>query len=107
MDRPTPRVNASRLASYPEGKIVRLIGKVISLDGDAAIVEASDGGQITVKLGSMSDVSATFIEVVGKITGNNSMSELSSLNLGESIDMVAVDKVVELTHAYPDVYPVE
>ncbi|BGP17714.1 hypothetical protein JCM10213_005294 [Rhodosporidiobolus nylandii] len=107
MDRPTPRVNAERLAQYPEGKVVRLVGKVVNLTDDAAILEASDGGQVTVKLGSLSGLSDTFVEVVGKVTGSNSMNELSSLNLGDNIDMEAANKVVELTHQYPDVYPTE
>ncbi|GAA5839948.1 hypothetical protein JCM11251_006569 [Rhodosporidiobolus azoricus] len=107
MDRPTPRVNAGKLAQCSAGQTVRLIGKVISLEDDQALLEATDGGQVTVKLGSMSTLTDTFVEIVGKVTAENSINELSSLNLGENLDMAAADKVVELTHQYPDVFPPE
>ncbi|GAA5915881.1 hypothetical protein JCM6882_001748 [Rhodosporidiobolus microsporus] len=105
MDRPTPRVNAAKLAECSAGQTVRLIGKVISLDDNQALLEASDGGQVTVKLGSMAQLTDTFVEVVGKMTGESSINELSSLNLGEDLDMAAANKVVELTHQFPDVFP--
>ncbi|GAA6040492.1 hypothetical protein JCM8097_005432 [Rhodosporidiobolus ruineniae] len=107
MDRPTPRVNAAKLAEFGPGKIVRLIGKVISLDDDTAILQASDGGQVTVKLNGMNTYSDSFVEVIGTITESDAMKELSSLNLGDNIDMAAADKVVQLTSLYPDVFPTE
>jgi hypothetical protein len=39
------RVNAARLAQY-KSQTVRLTGKVVRMDGDTAIIEASDGGQV-------------------------------------------------------------
>ncbi|GAA5873127.1 hypothetical protein JCM8547_006799 [Rhodosporidiobolus lusitaniae] len=105
MDRPTPRVNAARLAECSTGKTVRLIGKVVSLDDSNAILESSDGADTQSM--QMNTLTNTFVEIIGKVTGTDSMSELSSCNMGENIDMVAVNKVVELTHQYPDVFPSE
>ncbi|BGP49641.1 hypothetical protein JCM10450v2_005543 [Rhodotorula kratochvilovae] len=105
MDRPTPRVNAAQLGSYPTGKVVRVIGKVVSLDTDQALLEAADGGQVVVKLMKDSNLADTFVEVIGKKSDDGTVTELSSQNLGESIDMELANKVVELSHAYPDVFP--
>ncbi|GAA5956930.1 hypothetical protein JCM21900_006710 [Sporobolomyces salmonicolor] len=105
MDRPTPRVNSARLAEYTNGKIVRLIGKVINLDGETAILEAADGGQVTVRLSKVSNLADTYVEVVGKVDSDLVMTELATQNLGDSIDMDLANKVVELTHLHPDVFP--
>ncbi|KPV74219.1 uncharacterized protein RHOBADRAFT_66558 [Rhodotorula graminis WP1] len=105
MDRPTPRVNAAKLAEYSTGKVVRIIGKVLSLENDQALLETSDKGQVTVKLMKDSNLADTFVEVIGKKSGDAVVTELSSQNLGESIDLELANKVVELTHAYPDVFP--
>ncbi|GAA5823574.1 hypothetical protein JCM3770_002789 [Rhodotorula araucariae] len=105
MDRPTPRVNAAQLGVYPIGKVVRVIGKVVSLDTDQALLEVSDGGQVVVKLMKDSNLADTFVEVIGKKADDGVVTELSSQNLGESIDMELANKVVELSHAYPDVFP--
>ncbi|BGO94587.1 hypothetical protein NBRC10512_004985 [Rhodotorula toruloides] len=105
MDRPTPRVNGAKLAQSSPGSTVRLIGKVISLDAEQALLEAADGAQVTVKLMHDSVLSSTFVEVIGKVQSETSMQELSTLNLGDNIDMEVANKVVELTHQYPDVFP--
>ncbi|TNY20964.1 replication factor A protein 3 [Rhodotorula diobovata] len=111
MDRPTPRVNAAKLAEYQTGKVVRVIGKVLSLETEQALLEAADGGQVVVKLMKAtprkdSNLSDTFVEVIGKKGSDDGVvTELSSQNLGESIDLELANKVVELTHAYPDVFP--
>lgn len=39
-------MNAARLAEY-KTQTVRLTGKVVRMDGDTAIIEASDGGQVS------------------------------------------------------------
>ncbi|GJN90303.1 hypothetical protein Rhopal_003312-T1 [Rhodotorula paludigena] len=105
MDRPTPRVNAAKMAEYSEGKIVRVLGKVASLEDDRAILETSDAGQITVNLIKDTNMRDTFVEVIGKIAGESTLTELVTQNMGDSLDLALADKVVELTHAYPNVYP--
>ncbi|POY73315.1 hypothetical protein BMF94_3650 [Rhodotorula taiwanensis] len=105
MDRPTTRVNGSVLANCSQGQVVRLIGKVVSLDTDQAILEASDGVQVTVKLTQDSVLSDTFVEVIGKVVDTTVISELTSQNMGENIDMALADKVVDLAQRYPAVFP--
>jgi hypothetical protein len=43
-------VNSARLAQY-KGQTIRLTGKVVRMDGDTAVIEASDGGQASRLLG--------------------------------------------------------
>jgi hypothetical protein len=50
------RVNAARLAQY-KSQTVRLTGKVVRMDGDTAIIEASDGGQVSRSVRSLSIIS--------------------------------------------------
>ncbi|GAA6016318.1 hypothetical protein JCM10207_000467 [Rhodosporidiobolus poonsookiae] len=107
MDRPTPRVNAARLAQTATGKTVRLIGEVVTTDSSQVVLKASDGGQVKVNHNSMNTFSDTFVEVIGKVVDTDTISELSSIMLGSSVDMNAVEKMVELTHQYPDVFPSE
>ncbi|GAA6059748.1 hypothetical protein JCM10212_001956 [Sporobolomyces blumeae] len=106
MDRPTPRVNSAKLALYT-GKTVRVCGKVVTLADDSAILETSDGGQITVKLDRMTNLQDTFVEVVGRVDNDNTVTELVSQNLGDSFDLELAEKVVELTHSLPEVFPTE
>lgn len=47
MDESTPRINASYLENF-QGSRVRLVGKVVQLRGDTAVVDS--GGQITLVL---------------------------------------------------------
>ncbi|KDE07463.1 hypothetical protein MVLG_02327 [Microbotryum lychnidis-dioicae p1A1 Lamole] len=107
MERPTPRVNSVGLSQMGAGKVVRVVGKVISLDGDYAVLELSDGGQVRVKLSRSANLADTYVEVIGKIDGEGSMSELSSCNMGASIDMPLLEKVTELWAQYPNIFPSE
>ncbi|KWU44855.1 replication factor A protein 3 [Rhodotorula sp. JG-1b] len=105
MDRPTTRVNGALLANCSHGQIVRLIGKVVSLDSDQAVLEAADGVQVTVRLARESVLSDTFVEVIGKVVDTNEISELTSQNMGENLDLALANKVVELAQQYPEVFP--
>ncbi|SCV70343.1 BQ2448_1737 [Microbotryum intermedium] len=132
MERPTPRVNSVGLSQMGAGKVVRVIGKVISvrssskhyrrlssvtadmapsqrtqLDGDHAILELSDRGQVKVKLSRTANLADAYVEVIGKIDGEGSMTELSSCNMGSSIDMPLLEKVTELWAQYPNIFPSE
>ena len=51
----TPRVTAPYLEQFVGGPVVRILGKVLQLRGEQAIVDA--GGQITVLLNRVSGLS--------------------------------------------------
>lgn len=102
----TPRVNSTLLGQY-QGKTVRLIGKVLKLEGETAIVEASDQGQVTIKLNRDSNFADQYVEIIGRVTGDTSISELTSYNIGDEIDMTMVDAVVRNSHKYPYLFHAE
>ncbi|BGP56594.1 hypothetical protein JCM8202_000220 [Rhodotorula sphaerocarpa] len=104
MDRPTTRVNGAVLATCSKGQTVRLIGKVINLDDDRALVEASDGVQVTGAAGE-SAWANSFVEVLGKMMDTTVINELTSQNLGENLDLKLADRVVDLAQRYPAVFP--
>ncbi|KAK4046625.1 hypothetical protein OIO90_006495 [Microbotryomycetes sp. JL221] len=104
MDKPTPRINSGRMGDYI-GQTVRITGKVVSRDGDTTTLELSDGGQVSVKLNRESNHRDTFVEVLGKVESPDSLQEYTSCNMGDTFDMDLMDKVVEMTHKHPDVFP--
>ncbi|GAA5826944.1 hypothetical protein JCM5353_004774 [Sporobolomyces roseus] len=105
MDRPTPRVNAAKLAEYQPGQVVRLVGKVLTITDEEALVESPDGGQVTIRLDRQTNINDKFIEVIGKYDGDMVITEMISQNLGDEFDLDLANKVVELTHTLPDVFP--
>ena len=101
----TARVNAARLAQY-KSQTVRLTGKVVRMEGDTAIIEASDGGQVSyrptsprfcigtdqctrlqvsIKLHREANISDPFVEILGKVNDDLSIKVFSSMNLGSDL----------------------
>ncbi|CAL1699290.1 unnamed protein product [Somion occarium] len=93
----SPRVNSARLADHV-GQHVRLTCKVLRLTGSAAIVEASDGGQVEVRV-PISPIKDVYIEVVGQVVEPGVVKLLNCINLGDTLDMNIVDFVVEKWHS--------
>ncbi|KAK4049147.1 hypothetical protein OIV83_004334 [Microbotryomycetes sp. JL201] len=106
MDRPTPRLNSARLGDYI-GRNVRIVGKVISRDGDTVTLELSDKGQVQVKLNRDSNHRDAYVEVIGRVERLDLVQELTSCNMGDQIDMDLMDRVVELTHNFTDIFPTQ
>ncbi|KII84267.1 hypothetical protein PLICRDRAFT_701850 [Plicaturopsis crispa FD-325 SS-3] len=88
------RVNSARLADY-KGQTVRLTCKTIK--GESAIVEASDGGQVSVKLHRDAHMTDTYVEVIGTVLDESTVKMMACINLGSDLDMQLVNDVVELT----------
>ncbi|GAA5933311.1 uncharacterized protein JCM15063_001280 [Sporobolomyces koalae] len=132
MDRPTPRVNARKLAECSQGQVVRLVGKVITLTEDEALLETTDGAQVTVRLDRQTNLQDTFVETIGKYQGDMIIDEMITQNLGDKlgtslsapssrgvptrvptditfvwVDMDLANKAVELTHTLPEVFPTD
>jgi len=97
----SPRVNSARLAQYI-GKTVRLPCRVVKLhgNGESAIVEASDGGEVVIKLARVQDVNmtTTHVEVIGKVVDAGTIQMLGCYEYEGVLDMKIVNQVVELTH---------
>jgi replication factor A3 len=108
------RVNAARLAQY-KGQTIRLTGKVVRMDGDTAVIEASDGGQVShlsppatcsgmqsmpivtdasvflddeqveIKLHREANISDPYVEILGKVNDDLTVKVFSSMNLGSDL----------------------
>ncbi|KAI5801461.1 replication factor A protein 3 [Peziza echinospora] len=102
MNDQTPRVNAPLLERFVN-QTVRLVGKVISLRGETATLDAS--GQVLVHLNSGTHWSVGHaVEVIAKVQQDLSLRVLTSIDLGTDVDFNAVDAVVDATHRYKEIF---
>ncbi|ROW11641.1 hypothetical protein VPNG_05557 [Cytospora leucostoma] len=87
---PTPRITAPYLDSY-QGRNVMVIGRVVQLRGDQAIVDAD--GTITAHLNRDAHLSnGSAVQVIGKVNPDLSIRVLSSLDLGTGVDFDVCQK---------------
>ncbi|KAJ9116668.1 hypothetical protein QFC20_000602 [Naganishia adeliensis] len=93
----TRRVNSARLGEYV-GTTVRLTAEVKRMEGDTAVVIASDGGEIQIQLHREANLATKFCEIIGRVNEDLSVKVLWSMNMGDDLDLSIVDKVVELSH---------
>ncbi|PCH35192.1 replication factor A protein 3 [Wolfiporia cocos MD-104 SS10] len=93
----SPRVNAARIGDYI-GRTVRLTGKIVKTEHDTLILQASDGGEVQVRLLRDADVGSPYIEVIGSVLDASTLKMQAFINLGENLDMKLVNDVVELWH---------
>ncbi|KAG0146444.1 hypothetical protein CROQUDRAFT_657445 [Cronartium quercuum f. sp. fusiforme G11] len=97
MDITTPRVNSSLLPDFI-GQVVRISGKLISVQDDA-VIESTDGGQITVlRIPDSLIGSEPFLEVIGKVENETTVREMSTTNFGENYDLSLAQAVVEISN---------
>ncbi|KAI0367635.1 replication factor A protein 3 [Pilatotrama ljubarskyi] len=96
-DHRSPRVNKARMADY-KGQMVRLIAKLISFRDDVAIVEASDGGEVEVKLLKDVKIDTAYIEVIGQVADERTIKMMGCIPLGANVDMKLANDVVQVWH---------
>ncbi|KAG9005510.1 hypothetical protein FRB94_001516 [Tulasnella sp. JGI-2019a] len=99
MESVTPRVNSALMAKYV-GRTVRLTCKIIKLQGETAIVQAADGGQVTVKLLRDSNIQDTYVDIIGKVVDEHTLRMLQVNNWGSDIDLDLVNQTVEQIHRF-------
>ncbi|GFZ46118.1 hypothetical protein JCM24511_04364 [Saitozyma sp. JCM 24511] len=93
-----PRVNAKTLGQHV-GQTVRLTAKVLQLSGDKATVESSDGQKVGIHLSRDMHLSDGYVEIIGTVKDDNTIKALTNIDLGNSLDMKAVDHIVEFAHS--------
>ncbi|OBZ88362.1 Replication factor A protein 3 [Choanephora cucurbitarum] len=103
MDKPTPRINSALREKYV-GRVVRLVGKLHSLSGNTAVLDASDHGQVMVKLNGESQWGTDYVEVIGQIESDYTLREFKTSNLGNSFDLDMANKVVEYSQKLPSMF---
>ncbi|EIM89139.1 replication factor A protein 3 [Stereum hirsutum FP-91666 SS1] len=97
----SPRVNSARMPEYV-GKTVRIVGKMVEWaeNGEFAIMETSDGGQVTVQLAKvdMDAMNDTYFEVIGTPVDGSTIKMVNCCNLGDHLNLKLANDVIELTH---------
>ncbi|KAI8928452.1 replication factor A protein 3 [Entophlyctis helioformis] len=99
----TPRVNSALLLKNV-GKTVRIVGKVTSINSTNAILEASDKGQVTVMLAMGSGVRPGVVEILGRVTNDVSVQEMSSCMFASDFDADSHDKMVMLAQEHSELF---
>jgi len=102
MESGNPRINSARMGQYI-GRHVHLTCKVIKAQGENIIVQTSDGGQVEVKLVGDQTALASYVEILGKVTGQRLVA-LQVRQLGDDVDLDVVNQLVELMHKSPGIY---
>ncbi|THG94840.1 hypothetical protein EW026_g6706 [Hermanssonia centrifuga] len=81
----SPRVNSARLPDFV-GRSVRLVGKVIDINKNEMIVQASDFGKVKVKLSNnSSEVTSSYIEIIGTVLDVDTMIMSVCIDMGEDL----------------------
>ncbi|KAK0754823.1 replication factor A protein 3 [Schizothecium vesticola] len=94
----TPRITCAYLNSYV-GKHVIVVGKVVQLRGDEAVVDAD--GNITAHLNREAHLSpGNGVQIIGKVNPDLSIKVLTALDLGISVDYALANTVVEISHQH-------
>ena len=92
------RVNSSILAQFGNESAVRIVGK-LAIDGDHMRLTATDGGSVAIR-GLVGDgvegLDGSFVEVVGRKSGDASVYAVGCVGLGEEVDVQLCDEAVKL-----------
>ncbi|KAL9116466.1 MAG: hypothetical protein Q9187_007010 [Circinaria calcarea] len=117
----TPRINAQYLESFIN-QTVRIVGKVVSLRGEIATLDAQ--GSINIHLNRDSHLTVNHAaEIVGKVQQDLSVKVLQATDFGSNLgqlpflrnmnicaevglgsDYAAAEAVVDATHRYKDIF---
>jgi len=103
MDHPqTPRILAPHLSQF-QHRIVRILGKVVQLRGEHAIIDA--GGNIDVVLNRDAHLAVGHaVEVIGKVDQNLHVKVQAATDFGTGVDFNAANAVVEATHRHKEIF---
>ncbi|CAO3640137.1 unnamed protein product [Cunninghamella echinulata] len=102
MEKPTPRINLIR-EKYVD-QTVRISGKIISFSGETAVIQATNGGQVLVKLNGESQWGTDYVEVIGRVEKDYSIFEFKFVILGNDFDLGLANKVVEYAQKCPEIF---
>ncbi|KAL8998289.1 MAG: hypothetical protein Q9169_002603 [Polycauliona sp. 2 TL-2023] len=98
----TPRINARYLESFTNST-VRILGKVTSLRGESATIDANGSVQLHLNRDAHLTLNSA-VEVIGKVQPDLSVKVFQASDFGSNIDFNAVEAVVDATHRYKDIF---
>ncbi|KAG0227042.1 hypothetical protein BGW42_004524 [Actinomortierella wolfii] len=99
----TPRVNSAMLGNYKD-KNVRFVGKIINHNAERAVMLAADKGQVQIHMNSESAYGTPYIEMIGKVNEDLSISEIASYNLGDNFDLDTYNAMIVKAQQFPDIF---
>ncbi|KAI4196539.1 MAG: hypothetical protein LQ348_002285 [Seirophora lacunosa] len=102
----TPRINARYLETFTNST-VRILGRVTSLRGESATVDANGSIQVHLNRVSYPDAHLTLnnaVEIIGKVQPDLSVKVFQAMDFGSNIDFNAVEAVVDATHRYKEIF---
>ncbi|KAK4137583.1 replication factor A protein 3 [Trichocladium antarcticum] len=97
-----PRITCGYLNTYV-GRNVIIVGKVIQLRGDEALIDAD--GNITVNLNRDAHLlPGNGVQIIGKVNPDLSVKALTSMDLGTAVDYDLANTVVEISHQHKGIF---
>ncbi|KAG0043227.1 60S acidic ribosomal protein P1-alpha 3 [Gryganskiella cystojenkinii] len=99
----TARVNSAMLQKHVT-ESVRLVGRVESQNGTYAVIQASDKGQVQVHMSPESQYGTRFMEIIGVVNADLSISELASTNFGDDFNLDTYDAMIVKAQKFPGVF---
>ncbi|KAH6649019.1 replication factor A protein 3 [Truncatella angustata] len=101
----TPRISSRYIDSYV-GRTVMVVGKVIQLRGNEALIDSD--GQINVNLNPQCHLTpGNGVQVIGKVSSDLTIKVMSSVDLGDNVDYSISQSVVDVTHQYKELFVYE
>ncbi|KAI1273823.1 replication factor A protein 3-domain-containing protein [Xylaria sp. FL0933] len=98
----TPRISANMLDSHV-GKNVIIVGKVMQLRGESAVLDAN--GEVNAILNLESHLMAgNGAQIIGRVNPDLSVKVYNALDLGSNVDFQVAQSVVEVTQQYRDLF---
>ncbi|KAG0299266.1 hypothetical protein BGZ98_010191 [Dissophora globulifera] len=99
----TARVNSAMLSGMV-GQTVRFVGKIIEQNGTRALMTASDKGRVDIHMNENSQYGTQFVEVIGSVNSDLSITELASTNFGNNFDLDTYDELAKKMQMFPKLF---
>ncbi|KAI0517636.1 replication factor A protein 3 [Xylaria bambusicola] len=101
----TPRISANMLEAYV-GQNVIIVGKVMQLRGESALLDAN--GQVNAILNLESHLMAgNAAQIIGKVLDDLSVKVYNAKDLGSNVDYQVAQSVVDITQQYKHLFVFE
>eukprot|EP00320_Phaeocystis_rex_P019785 CAMPEP_0119063176 /NCGR_PEP_ID=MMETSP1178-20130426/6581_1 /TAXON_ID=33656 /ORGANISM="unid sp, Strain CCMP2000" /LENGTH=177 /DNA_ID=CAMNT_0007044515 /DNA_START=39 /DNA_END=573 /DNA_ORIENTATION=+ len=107
------RISSQHLQSGQfSGQQVRAVGRLVSHNGDTVTLQlAGEGPPATVHCGhdrswedKSDQIGKGFYEVIGTLQADGSIVSMTTVSMGDNIDMAMYSEMVTLTHQFPDLF---
>ncbi|KAF8342579.1 replication factor A protein 3 [Cantharellus anzutake] len=98
-----PRINSAMMGKFL-GKTVRLPGRVIKHQDELLRVQATDLGEVEVKLIRDTKLPDTYVEVIGTVLSDTTIKMKFISDMGDKINMEMVNGLIEASFQHPQIF---